>query len=122
MGRWSMDKILIFNLKWKTLLVLNNAAPIKTNKVKDCIKECGTALLTIPSGLTWTLQPLEIRINKASIESLRTIYAGYWTYNSNIKVSKSANIKWIDGLWYSDSVITNKIIFSSSNIQELVTH
>ena len=81
------------------------------SKEKDKIKVCKTALSVIPNGLTWILQPLDISINKVFKESLRTIYAGYLAYNSNIKVSKSANIEWIDELWHSDSVITNEMLF-----------
>ena len=49
------EEIFIFNLKWKTLLVLNNATTHKTSKAKDKIKECETALLVFSSGLTWKL-------------------------------------------------------------------
>ena len=45
-------------------------------------------------------------------ESLRSKYVGYWIDKNNKKVSKSVAIKWIDELWYLDSVIANKIMFN----------
>ena len=111
MSSWSMEKIFIFNLKWKTLFVLDNVTPHYKNNVKDWIKECGTALSVISSRLTWKLQLLNISFNEVFKESLRSVYAGYWTYKSNIKGTKSAIIKWIDELWHSDSVITNEMLF-----------
>ena len=44
MSRRSIEKLLHFQLKMKTLLVLNNATTRKTSKVKDNINECETAL------------------------------------------------------------------------------
>ena len=42
MSSWSMQKILHFQLKIKTLLVLNNATTYKTSKAEDNINECET--------------------------------------------------------------------------------
>ena len=47
MGCWNMKKNFIFQLKIKTLSVLDNATIHKTSKVKDKIKECETALWVI---------------------------------------------------------------------------
>ena len=51
-GSWSMEKIFIFQLKMKKLLLLDNATTHKTSKIKDKINECETALSVIPSDLT----------------------------------------------------------------------
>ena len=52
----SLEKIFVFGLKWRTLLVLDNATAHKTSKVKQKFKECDASLSMIPSGLTWKLQ------------------------------------------------------------------
>ena len=51
----SLEKIFVFGLKWRTLLVLDNATAHKTSKVKQKFKECDASLSMIPSGLTWKL-------------------------------------------------------------------
>ena len=87
-----MEKIFIFNIKWKTLLVLDNATNHKTSKVKDKIKECETALSVIPSGLTWRLRPLDISINKMFKESFRNKFDGYWIWRRK-KVQKYQRVQ-----------------------------
>ena len=113
MDRSHMKEILIFNLKWETLLVLDNATTYNTNKVKEKIKECETYVSMIPGGLTWKLQPLDISINKVFKENLRDKYVSYCIENKNLKVAKSTIIEWVDEIWYSDSIITNEMIFNS---------
>ena len=54
MASWNMEKY-FFNLKWKTLLVLDNATTHKANKAKDNIKECEAVFQVTPSGLTFKL-------------------------------------------------------------------
>ena len=39
-----------------------------------------------------------------------------------IKDSNSSIIEWIDELWYSDSVISNEMVFNTLNVHELLTH
>ena len=63
MASWNIEKI-IFNLKWKALLFLDNVVNHKSTKVKDKIKECETALSVIPSSFMWRLQLLDISITK----------------------------------------------------------
>ena len=63
MNNWSTEIILIFNLKWKSLLVLSNATTHKKSIAKDKINECESALSVMPSDLAWRLQPLGISIN-----------------------------------------------------------
>ena len=46
-----MKKLFIFQLKMKSLLVLDNTTTLNISKVKDKIKECRTTLSVIPSGL-----------------------------------------------------------------------
>ena len=81
MGNWSMEKIFIFNLKWKTLLILDNVTTHKTSKVKDKIKECETALSVTPSSLAWRQQHVDISINEVFKESLRNKYVNHWVGN-----------------------------------------
>ena len=111
--RRHMEEILIFNLKWKTLLVLDNATTHNTNKVKEKIKECETYASMIPSGLTWKLHPLDIIINRVFKENLRNKYVSYCIENNNLKVAKSTIIELVDEIWYSDSIIANEMIFNS---------
>ena len=59
------------------------------------------------------MQPLDISINKVYKQSLRNTYVGYWIGKNNIKVSKRTIFKWVDEFWYSDSVITNKMMLNS---------
>ena len=79
-------------------------------------------IISIPSVLTWRLQPLGISINKAFKEILRRKYLGFWKGKNNTKVLKSAIIKWINELWHSDFVLSNEMILILSSIQGLVTH
>ena len=46
-------------------------------------------------------------------ENLRNKYVSYCIENNNLKVAKSTFIKWVDEIWYSDSIITNEMIFNS---------
>ena len=64
MDSTSMQEIFIFGLKWKKLLVVDNASTDKTINVKEKLKECETAIWMMPSGLTWEPQPLDISIIK----------------------------------------------------------
>ena len=55
MFKWISEvcrKYSFYGLKWRTLLVLDNAATYKTSKVKEKFKECDTLLSLMPSGLT----------------------------------------------------------------------
>ena len=45
-------------------------------------------------------------------ENLRNKYVSYCIENSNLKVAKSTIIVWVDEIWYSDSIITNEMIFN----------
>ena len=74
------------------------------------IKECETVLSVIPTCLVWRLQLIEINVHKIF---LKNKYVCYWISKNNIKGSKSAITEWIDELWYSDSGITNEMIFNS---------
>ena len=82
---WS--KYSFFNLKWKTLPVLDNINTHKTRKVKANIKECRTALSLIPSGLAWILQPLGISINKVLKKFTKQVFS-LLNWQNNINVSK----------------------------------
>ena len=113
MDRVHMKEILFFYLKWKTLLVLNNATTHNTNKVKEKIKECETYVLMILSGLKWKLQSLDISINKVFKENLRNKYVSYRIENNDLKVAKGTIIEWVDKIGFSDSIITNEMIFNS---------
>ena len=95
------------------MLVLDNATTHNSNKVKEKIKECETYVSMIPSGLTWKLQPLDISINKVFKENLRNKCVSYCIKNNNLKVAKSTIIEWVEEIWYSDSIITNEMIFYS---------
>ena len=97
----------------KSLLVLDYVTTQNTSKIKDKIKKCKTALSVIPSGLAQRLHSLDISFNKVFKESLRNRYVCYWISKNNIQISKSAITEWIDELWYSNYVITNKIRFNS---------
>ena len=46
-----MEKVLIFQLKMKNIIILDNAITHKPSKVNDKIKKCKTTLAVIPSGL-----------------------------------------------------------------------
>ena len=106
MLRWIEDiwkKYSFFNLKWKTLLVLDNATTHNTNKVKEKIIKCEAYVSMIPSGITSKLQPMDISINKVFKENLRNKYVSYCIENNNLKVAKSTIIEWVDEIWYSDN-------------------
>ena len=55
----------------------------------------------------------DISINKVFKENLRNKYVSYCIENINLKIAKSTIIKWVDEIWYSDSIITNEMIFNS---------
>ena len=58
-----MPEILIFGLKSKTLLALDNA--LTHNKINvEILKECEIAISMMLSGFTLKLQPLDIRLIK----------------------------------------------------------
>ena len=41
-------------------------------------------------------------------------------YKNNIKISKSAIIKWIHESWYSDFVLTNEIVFNTFKYSRII--
>ena len=51
-----LTKYSLFGLKWRALLVLDNATSHMTSKVKEKLNECNTSLSMIPSGLTWEIK------------------------------------------------------------------
>ena len=75
-----------FDLKWKSLLVLDNPSTHNTINVKEKLKECESAIWMIPSGQTWKLQPLDISINKVLKQNLRNEYVKYCMEISNLKL------------------------------------
>ena len=70
MNIWSLDKIFVIWLKWRTLLVLDGPTTHKASKVAETSKEYDTFLLMIPSGLKLKLQHLDVSINKVLKENL----------------------------------------------------
>ena len=81
----SMEEILFF-IKWKTLLVLDNASTQNTINVKK-LNECETDIWMMPSGLAWKLQPFDISINKVFKVNLRNKYVKYCIEDNKFKVA-----------------------------------
>ena len=88
MDSTSMQEILIFGFIWKTLLVLDNAFTHNTINVKVKFKY-EAAIWMIPSDLTWTLQPLDLSINKVFKANLRNKYVKLCIENNTFKFTRT---------------------------------
>ena len=98
--------------KPRSLLVWDKFSAHLTEGVVKKVRDTGTHVAVIPGGLTSTLQPLDVSINKPFKDKLRELWME-WMASEQYSLTPSGNMKappldtcakWVDAAWTSIKV------------------
>ena len=114
--------VVFFTVK-KALLVCDSMAAHKADSIKSHLKKKNTQFAIIPGGLTNTLQPLDISVNKPFKDKLRAIWEksmieGDHTFTNAGRQRRASHlqiVEWILEAWSKSKVSTIKNGFHKAN-------